>query len=139
MDASTERKGAYMELGDRLAQLRTEQEWKQTQIAKLINVDPSMISKYEQGIHVPDIDALIKLAECYDVSLDYLLGRSEVRSSFRKFQTDIQSAGGVIPLDRIFELNEMDKELLRLLLVSLSAKPEYASPKKSKNKNRPEG
>lgn len=123
-----------MEFKDRLVQLRTEREWKQNQIAKFVNVDPSMISKYEQGIHVPDIATLIKLADCFDVSMDYLLGRCEIRSSFHKFHDGLQAPGGAIPLDLIFQLNDMDKELLRLLLASLSAKPEYAPSGKAKAK-----
>lgn len=123
-----------MELKDRLAELRTERELKQNQIAKFINVDPSMISKYEQGIHVPDADALIKLADCFDVSLDYLLGRTEIRTSFRKFQAGLKAAGGPIPVDMLFRLNETDKELVRMLLVSLSGKPEYGTAPKAKGK-----
>jgi hypothetical protein len=76
------------------------------------------------------------MADLYDVSLDYLLGRSETRSSFSKFQSDIRAVGGPIPLDKIFDLNDMDKELLRMLLVSLSMKPEYTKSPKAKGKSR---
>ena len=47
----------------------------QTEIAEYLNVKQTTYSKYELGkINVP-IEMLIKIADYYDVSLDYLVGR----------------------------------------------------------------
>ena len=43
--------GENMKLKDRLSQLRTESGMKQSEVAKLLNVDTSMISKYERGVN----------------------------------------------------------------------------------------
>jgi transcriptional regulator with XRE-family HTH domain len=56
--------------------LREDHEYKQETIAKYLHVMQTTYSKYELGkINIP-IDALIKLADLYDVSLDYLVGRT---------------------------------------------------------------
>lgn len=68
-----------MELGDILTQLRTERGLYQKELALYLNVSIGTISNYEQGIHCPDIATLCKLADYFNVSTDYLLGRSTCR------------------------------------------------------------
>ena len=63
----------------RIRDLREDSDKKQIEVAKYLNIDQSTYSDYENGkINVP-IEQLIKLADFYDVSLDYLVGRSETR------------------------------------------------------------
>lgn len=59
----------------RIRDLREDGDKKQIELAKYLNVDQSTYSDYECGkINVP-IEQLIKIADFYDVSLDYLVGR----------------------------------------------------------------
>ena len=75
-----------MEMRVILLQLRTERNIIQSVFAETINVDPSMISKYEKGANYPDYSTLIKIADFYDVNLDYLLGRTEIKTSMRAWR-----------------------------------------------------
>jgi len=60
----------------RIRDLREDSDKKQIEVAKYLNIDQSTYSDYENGkINVP-IEQLIKLADFYDVSLDYLVGRN---------------------------------------------------------------
>lgn len=63
-----------VELGNRLRVLREERRLTQKQVAAQIGVTASNISAYENGIRYPSFAALIKLAQLYKVSTDYLLG-----------------------------------------------------------------
>lgn len=47
----------------------------QEQLADMINVSRVTLARYEAGNHFPDEQRLIRLADCLDVSVDYLLGR----------------------------------------------------------------
>lgn len=68
-----------MRFHERLKALREDKDEKQKDIAKLLYVKPSTISSYETGRHFPANDtALITLAKHFDVSLDYLLGYSDI-------------------------------------------------------------
>lgn len=49
----------------------------QKQAAESAGVVPSMYQYYEYGKHEPPVSVLISLADFYDVSLDYLVGRSD--------------------------------------------------------------
>lgn len=65
--------------GDRLKELREEKEMTQEELGKLLNVSRQTISGYEAGAIEPSISNLIKLANIFNISLDYLLGRTKER------------------------------------------------------------
>ena len=62
---------------ERIRELREDNDFKQEKLAQVLGVRQTTYSKYELGkINVP-IDILIKIADFYHVSLDYLVGRSD--------------------------------------------------------------
>lgn len=60
---------------ERLRELRLKKDIGQKEVGAIIAVSDSSIRKYETGERTPDPVALIKLADFFNVSLDYLLGR----------------------------------------------------------------
>ena len=64
-------------LSDRLIQLKIERKLLQKDIAKNVGLALRTYQYYETGQRKPDSDALIALADYYDVSLDYLVGRTD--------------------------------------------------------------
>ena len=63
-------------IGNRIKELRTSKNLTQEDIAKMVKVSKATISNYEKGKVSPPIEILIKLAERYDVSIDWLCGLS---------------------------------------------------------------
>lgn len=71
----------------RLRDLRTDNDYTQKQIADFLCVAQTTYSDYEHGrINIP-IDSLIKLAQFYKVSLDYLVGLSGDKTSPKNYKT----------------------------------------------------
>ena len=62
-----------MMFGNRLARLRRQRGWNQSQLAVRLGVSASTIGMYEQGRREPDCRTLIALAAILEVSTDYLL------------------------------------------------------------------
>ena len=62
--------------GERIKYLREKNGFTQKDIATKLGVEPAAISKYELDMREPNIEALIKLATIFNVSIDYLLGRT---------------------------------------------------------------
>lgn len=62
---------------ERLNELRKNKGLNQTELAKELNVAKQTVSNWENGNRNPDNDMLIKIANYFEVSLDYLLGRTE--------------------------------------------------------------
>ena len=58
---------------DRLRFLRQHQELSQGEAAKRLNLTHATYCRYETGVHQPDFDTLKKIANFFDVSIDYLL------------------------------------------------------------------
>jgi len=61
----------------RLKELRNEKELTQTDVAKVMNVNHSTVCYWERGKSSPDIYELIRLADFFGVTTDYLLGRTD--------------------------------------------------------------
>lgn len=64
----------------RLAELRKKRKISQLKLALDLNMNQNTISRYENHEREADYETLIKLADYFDVSLDYLLGRSDENS-----------------------------------------------------------
>ena len=98
---------------NRIKELRTEKGITQADLAKILKISDRAVGYYENGDREPDYTTLLKIAEYFDVSIDYLLGRVDVRK-------DTTSA----PADKEFvafyegykDLDDADKEILKATL-----------------------
>lgn len=66
-----------MNIGEKIKLLREKNQKTQLDVAKALDVTYQTIYKYEKGIAIPPADAIIKLAEYFNVTTDYLLGRTD--------------------------------------------------------------
>lgn len=64
----------------RLEELRTENKFTKKDVAALLKIDQSTYGKYELGKREPDAEMLTKIAELYNVSVDYLLGLTDIKN-----------------------------------------------------------
>ncbi len=71
--------------GSILSDLRKSSGMTQKEFAIAFNVSEGTISHYEQGITIPNPDMLIKFADYFHVSIDYLLGRSKMKTDTSEF------------------------------------------------------
>ena len=67
-----------MDIGNRIKQFREEKNLTQKDIAKILEVEPGTISKYESNLIEPNIRSLIKLSDTFQISVDELLKDEEV-------------------------------------------------------------
>ena len=65
----------------RIKELRLENHMTQKELSDYLNLTPKMISFYELGQRVPPSDIILKLAEKFNVSTDYLLGKTKTKQS----------------------------------------------------------
>lgn len=71
-----------MKFEDRLKELRIENKYSQIELGKKIGASNVTISQYESGTRKPDIDTINELANFFNVTTDYLLGRSNIRNPY---------------------------------------------------------
>ena len=102
-----------MALGDRIRVLRKEAGWSQAELADKIGVDPGRVSRYESGRITPSADALVRLAESLNVSIDHLL----VDDIPRRPLHNAEDALG----DRLATITELGDDDLHLVLSFIDA------------------
>ena len=79
---------------NRIKDLREDRDMRQSDLAEATGIDQRTISNYETGKTYPDAYALIKLADFFDVSIDYLVGRTSC--DFSSNQKKKKTIDGII-------------------------------------------
>ena len=67
-------------LSDRLKELRKEKKITQSDLGKILGVVKTTISMYENSNSTPNDEIKLKISEYFNVSLDYLLGKTDIRN-----------------------------------------------------------
>lgn len=68
----------------RLRDLREDKDMTQQQISEILCIKQTVYSRYERGFQTIPLEHLLKLADFYDVSTDYILGRTNITKSYPK-------------------------------------------------------
>lgn len=63
---------------ERLTELRKQYKYTQRQMADILGISQPSYIRYENDTSEPTQENLVRLADAFDVSVDYLLGRSDV-------------------------------------------------------------
>jgi transcriptional regulator with XRE-family HTH domain len=146
-----------MSLGKRLKMERVKRNWSQKYVAEKIGITNTVLSNYERDYRDPDTETLKKLADLYEVSVDYLLGRNhwsklpeltprderEIAKDLEKMIQSLENPNdGYSAFDgQIFDdVDEEDRELLinaleqSMRLAKRIAKKKYTPKKYRKEK-----
>lgn len=67
----------YSEICKHIRELRIHRGLTQVELASLLGVSKSVISSYENGVHLPPYDILVRLSSLFGVSCDYLIGATK--------------------------------------------------------------
>ena len=67
-----------LNIGERITQLRKQQNLSQDELAKKAEVSRTIIGNYESNANTASIEVLIKLAKVFNVSVDYIIGEGEL-------------------------------------------------------------
>ena len=70
------------QFGDRLQELRIERGLTQEELAREFNTGKASISHYESNRRLPNANNINLFAEFFNVSIDYIMGKSEVRNPY---------------------------------------------------------
>lgn len=106
--------------GDRIKKLREEQSVSQIDLAKALFISQSSISEYESGNQQPPISMLIQLADFFDVNIDYLLGRTDIKISINKLEQKLTTNSGSVSINDFLRLKNDEKEAIGELIKSFN-------------------
>lgn len=106
-----------MKFHERLKMLRDDKGFTQKHLAEVLTITISTISHYENGTREPSIEILIQMAEVLGVSVDYLIGSTDVNippEEMNKTYCKKISTGEI--LHRIIQLDSSRRPELEYLL-----------------------
>lgn len=66
--------------GTRLKKLREEKKLKQEELANILSISASSIGMYERNLREPDDDLKLKISKYFNCSIDYLVGKTDIRN-----------------------------------------------------------
>ena len=115
-----------MDFSKRLKNLRNEKDISQEELARLLNVSRTSVTNYELGRNEASAQVLNKLSEIFNCSIDYLLGKTDIRYPQEIEIDDMQIAFA----SGIKGLNKENQETLKNIIDSLLAKQEIEEKKK---------
>lgn len=97
-----------------LVDLRELNDFTQKEVAEKLCVTVSAVSHYENGISIPPTEAIIKLANLYNVSTDYILNRCVSKTDFTK-TVDIKLSNSLTignAVDIMRNMSKQEKEFI---------------------------
>lgn len=116
-------------LGNRIKSLREEHKLNQIEFAKILNISNTTLSQYETGQRVPSDEIKAKIADHFGVSVDYLLGRTDIRNT-KGTSMSPPAITGILKQKDVKDIEEDLKEMEKKLLNSegLMLNGELATP-----------
>ena len=119
-----------MKFGNILKKIRQDNNMTQEELAKKINTSRSNIANYENNKNMPSIDILNKLSKLFNVSTDYLLGKSDIRNpeEVKNSKINVAFSSGYDGL------NETNQNIINATIAGLLAKQKEEEKNKKGDK-----
>lgn len=111
-----------LNIGERITQLRKQQNLSQDELAKKAEVSRTIIGNYERNANTPSIEVLLKLAKVFNVSVDYIIGEGELAA----LDKDL--------LKRIEDIEKLDEDTKKHLFFLIDNVIQNYKTKKAFNK-----
>ena len=106
---------------NKIKQLRIEKGLSQAKLAEKLNVHQTAVSQWEKGRTMPDIEIAQRMAELFNVTLDYLLGRETAISEQKNTEEE------TLIINKYNSLNAAGKQVATEYIDYLLTNPKYTS------------
>ena len=94
-----------MRTGEIISNLRKDRKWSQADLAEKTGISQVMVGKYERGDAAPSIEVAKNIADSFEVSLDYLVGKTTSisfdKKTFKPYAENVQLPA--VPIDLSYE------------------------------------
>ena len=107
-----------MGISDRLINLRKERKLAQGELAKKVEIHPNILGRYERGETTPNIEIVSKLADALRVSVDYLIGKTDIEVDR-------------VILDKVISIQKLPKEDRHCIMYSLDGLIQHAKTRQA--------
>ncbi|MCH5349794.1 MAG: helix-turn-helix transcriptional regulator [Oscillospiraceae bacterium] len=126
----------FVQISDRLKEIRKEENLTQKAFADKMGVSQSSYSAYENGTSIPTLDFLMRLADTYDFSMDYVTGRSKNKKGLqgdrnnRFVKENMLTEDGKSEEERILNFTKAMREYIAIAQTKIDELENKISPDK---------
>lgn len=99
-------------IGSKISKLRKDLNLTQLELAEKIYVTPQAVSKWEKGKSVPSIEILIELTKLFNISIDYLLDKSEILED--DYESMFKNYSRAAALNKFINLDSPSKDINKI-------------------------
>ena len=103
-----------------LKALRREAEISQQKLGEAVDISQQSINQYENQNVEPDISNLVKLADYFDTSIDYIVGRTDIRRKIEKTEAYELNEREAELIGKYRSLSEKEKQCIEMMLQTLA-------------------
>lgn len=122
-----------MNLGANVKRLRKERSWSQTELAEKVGVHLNHINRIETGKYMPVLDTVVRLADLFEVSIDYLVNDASGKTE----QIRLEDQNFAERMRLLNSLEEEDKQMIIRSIENALAKQRMIELVKNLNDVRP--
>jgi transcriptional regulator with XRE-family HTH domain len=112
-----------MAIKDRIRQLRQEKTWSQSQLIQKMGIHRKQVSAYERFRNITSTEVLLKFADIFDVSLDFLAFEAEDKPA----KVDSKGRELLRKFEEIHKFSEMDRGTIKEILDIFIQKNKFQS------------
>lgn len=103
---------------ENLKKLRKQHKLSQQKLADILHISQQSVYKYENNITFPDIETLIRMADFFNTSIDYLVGYTDIPHKIEPVSENMLNEKEQHLLTRYRSLSENKKAIIDLVLTS---------------------
>lgn len=105
-----------------LKSLRSETGISQNKLAEAVDSTQQAIHRYEHEDYEPDINTMMRIANHFNTSIDYLVGNSDVRNKIEKIEKHDLNADETVLIEKYRSLTPKHRKSITVMLDTLLAK-----------------
>ena len=99
-----------------LKTLRKQHNLSQQKLADILHVSQQSVYKYENGITSPDIETLIRMADYFNTSIDYLVEYTDISHKIEPVENHMLNAEELELLNNYRQLTSSQKEVIQMVI-----------------------
>lgn len=104
-----------MNLGEKIYELRKQQNLSQEELGDKLNVSRQTISKWERNESTPDLDKIVPLCDLFNLSVDELLQVKKIEKS----KSEMQSSSKTYPMKKLLRISSVILFAIAILAIPL--------------------
>ena len=107
---------------ENLKVLRKQHNLSQQKLADILHISQQSVYKYENDITSPDLDTLIKMADFFNTSVDYIIGHTEISHKIEPVTDSMLNQDELLLLSSYRQLSPRQQKLIREIADSYQIK-----------------